>query len=157
MSGETPTTEAELLEREARLAREALSSLKAEIADSLTRAADASAWTKRYPWASVGAAAAGGVAAGVAVGSVTSRSKPSAASVEAPPFNGQPVHVEVQSASTAPKQAGRLASGIGALASAALSAATVAATQAITDIVKTSIHEAMNPPQPQPEEPTDRQ
>jgi hypothetical protein len=148
MSADEPKTEAELLERESKLARAALAGLREEITDSLRRTPDVAAWAKRYPWATLGTAAASGVAAGVAVGRAVRKSpEPSPAPPPPPPTAASP---EPAVAQAEPRPAGRLVSGLGTLASAAMSAAAVAATQAVTEIVKSSIHEAMHPDEKPP-------
>jgi hypothetical protein len=143
MPADEPKTEAEFLERESRMAREALLALRDKFTESLSRTPDVAAWTERYPWGSLGAAAASGLAAGVAVGKATHKSPPPAVK---PDQQGVEAHqLESSTAQAAARPSSRLISGLGALASAAMSAATVAATQAISEIVKDSIHEAMNP------------
>jgi hypothetical protein len=141
MSAEEPKTEAELLERESKLARAALTGLREEIIDSLQRTPDVAAWTKRYPWATLGTAAASGLATGVAVGRAVRKSPEP--SEPRPTTESQPAGTGSAAPQATPPPAGRLVSGLGTLASAAMSAAAVAATQAVSEIVKSSIHEAM--------------
>lgn len=142
-----PKSEAEYLERESRMARAALSRLGGEIVESIQRTPDAAAWTERYPWASLGAAAAGGLAAGVAAGKAFRGARAPAPEPAQPAADAPPLDASTAQAATQPS--GRLVAGLGTLASAALSAAAVAATQAISEIVKESIHEAMHPDQAQ--------
>lgn len=148
---EEPKNEADYLERESRVAREALVAMRGEITKSLGRTADVSAWTRRYPWASLATAAAGGLAAGVAVKSAaTGKSATADAGNEQYKMNGAAHRNDSATAQASAHPAGRMVSGLGVLLSAAMSAAAVAATQAITEIVKSSVHEAMHPDEQKP-------
>ncbi|MCC7086159.1 MAG: hypothetical protein IT427_14245 [Pirellulales bacterium] len=136
-----PKTEAEFLSRESQLARAALLGLRGEIAASLSRTSDVAAWTERYPWGSLGTAAAGGLAAGGVVGKAIRHTPKSTGE---PERRHSETHPDSAAHATA-QPAGRLVSGLGTLASAALSAAAAAATEAMGEIIKSSIHEAMRP------------
>ena len=68
MSSLDKLTQEEYFQRESQLARDGLARLKDEMLDSLSRSADMSAWTVRFPWASLGTAAVAGVATGWALG-----------------------------------------------------------------------------------------
>jgi hypothetical protein len=57
-------SEAEYLANEAALARAAIQATIRELTQSVGHAANPALWTRRYPWAAVGIAAAAGVAAG---------------------------------------------------------------------------------------------
>jgi hypothetical protein len=137
---EEPKTEDEFLDRESRLAREALVRLRHEALESLARTADIDAWAERYPWQSLGVAAAGGLGAGWAIGRTFRRkSAPSATSGE----NDAAID-----RSTAPPAAHRLVSGLGTLTGVVASTAFTAAAEALTAIVKDTVHNALNPQVP---------
>ena len=61
------TSEAELLKGEAAQAQAALRAKLSDARTALKQSADLRAWTEKYPWWSVGAAAAAGLAAAVLV------------------------------------------------------------------------------------------
>ncbi|HTQ39390.1 MAG TPA: hypothetical protein VMJ32_10195 [Pirellulales bacterium] len=132
-------TEAEFLEREARLAREALQRLRGEMFDSLKRTADAAAWTREYPWQSLGTAAIAGLGTGWALGSTFRRNRSADSSESA----GQTE--AVAESAEAPSAASRLVGGLGTLTGALASAAFTAAAEAIKDIVTESVHNAIHP------------
>jgi len=58
---------ADSLDREAQQARDAISHSLDQLRDSLKDAGDVRAWTRQYPWASVGVAAAAGALAALAI------------------------------------------------------------------------------------------
>ena len=61
------SSEAELLKSEAAQAQVALRAKLSDLQTALKQSADIRAWTEKYPWWSVGAAAAAGLAAAVAI------------------------------------------------------------------------------------------
>jgi hypothetical protein len=67
-------SETEYLAREADQARAAITATMDQMRDSLKEAADVRAWARRYPWATLGAAAAAGFVAAKAVLPKRSRS-----------------------------------------------------------------------------------
>jgi ElaB/YqjD/DUF883 family membrane-anchored ribosome-binding protein len=133
----------EFLQRESRLARESLRQLRGEVLDSLKRTADAAAWTREYPWQSLGTAAVAGLGTGWALGKTFWRNR-SADSVE----SVQPTETGVES-TEAPSAASRLVGGLGTLTGALASAAVTAAAEAIKEIVTESVHSAIHP-EPEP-------
>jgi hypothetical protein len=134
-----PRNEEEFLIRESRLAREALSQMRIEALESLGRTADISAWAERYPWQSLGTAAVAGVGAGWTLGR-TFRRRSSAAST----VSSAQESVDNASAPQTPA-AYRLASGLGTLTGAVASAAFAALAESLTEVVKSTVHDAMNP------------
>ncbi len=68
-------TEAEFLEHQAQLAREALQRVRGEVLQSIAHSADIRAWGQRYPWPTMGAAAAAGLGTGWALGSILAGKK----------------------------------------------------------------------------------
>jgi hypothetical protein len=60
-------TESDFLQLEGTRAREAIDETLRRLKDDLERAADVRLWTRRYPWAALGAAAVAGFAAATAV------------------------------------------------------------------------------------------
>jgi hypothetical protein len=151
---DNPRNEAEFLDRESRLAREALLRLRGEMLDSLGRTADVAAWTARYPWPSLATAAAAGIGAGWALGSTFGRK--SSSDKTAPASDQQTTESAATDESGAPHApqtppaASRLVSGLGTLTGALASAAFTAATEALTDVVKETMHDALHPDAPPP-------
>ncbi len=138
---EEPRNEAEFLDRESRLAREALRQLRNEMLDSLTRTADVDAWTRRYPWQSLGTAAIAGLGTGWALGK-TFRGKPTSYEAVAAAESG---NATVADATESPSATTRLLGGLGTLTGALASAAFTAAAEALKDMVTDSVHSALNP------------
>ena len=66
------------LEREADLARQAMSQKFDELKRSLETAADPREWARRHPWAAIGAAAAAGFAAAVVIAAPRKQPPPAA-------------------------------------------------------------------------------
>jgi hypothetical protein len=133
-----PRNEAELLERESRLAREALGQVRSEIFESLSRTADVGAWTSRFPWPALGTAAVAGVGVGWGLGRSLWRSRKTSraartAGPAAPVSPSEPTHAT-----------GRLIGGLGTLVGAFASAAVVAATEAVKEMVKEKVHETFH-------------
>jgi hypothetical protein len=141
---EEPRAEDEFLDRESRLARESLQRLRGEALESLSRSADVSAWTERYPWQSLGVAATAGLGAGWALGRTFSRK--SSASVEDQVDQG--TIDGGSSESGRPHAAQRLMSGLGTLTGALASAAFTAAAESLTGVVKQTMRDAINPAEP---------
>jgi hypothetical protein len=81
--GADKTSESELLNREVQQAKAAMDQSVADLKQSLRTAADLQLWAQHHPWLTVGAAAAGGFAAGSTIASLLSGSPP-------PDTNGQP-------------------------------------------------------------------
>ena len=153
-----PRHEAELLDREAQLARDALQRLRGEILESLGRSADISAWAARYPWPTLGAAAVAGVGAGWALGNATRREPPSSeATPTADESAGAPQAAapETAAAGAAPPAA-RLVGGLGTLAGAFASAVVGAATEAVAQVIKESLHDTLRPEDPGKQMPDDQ-
>ena len=73
MSSE-PQSEDEFLKHQSELARTGLVRLRDEAIGSLRRTADFSAWTARFPWASIGTATTAGLATGWLIGRTFRRS-----------------------------------------------------------------------------------
>jgi hypothetical protein len=141
---EEPHTEDEFLDRESRLARESLQRLRGEALESLSRSADVSAWTERYPWQSLGVSAMAGLGAGWALGRTFSRK--SSESVEDQVDQG--TIDGGSSESGRPHAAQRLMSGLGTLTGALASAAFTAAAESLTEVVKQTMRDAINPAEP---------
>ena len=140
-----PANEEEFLDQEARLAREALQRTREDAIESLSRTADVDAWTKRYPWQSLGTAAVAGLGAGWALGSAFLGS--SSERRTAPSENRDAEQVDSE-APEKPHATQRLVSGLGTLSGAIASAAFTALLEALRTSVKDSVHEAFNPAQP---------
>ncbi len=143
MMSDEPKTEAEFLERESRLAKESLAQIRGEILESLSRTADVSAWTQKYPWPALGTAAVAGVTTGWGMGRILWRSrKPPKEAAEAEPTSASSQTVSPTRATSATAS---LVGGLGTLASAMASAVAVAAAEAVKDVVKEKVHETLNP------------
>jgi hypothetical protein len=134
-----PRNADEFLQRESRLARESLRQLRGEVVDSLKRTADAAAWTREYPWQSLGTAAAAGLGTGWALGKTFWRNR-SADSFE----STRPTEAAAESAES-PSAASRLVGGLGTLTGALASAAFTAAAEALKDAVTESVQSALHP------------
>ncbi|HZZ28441.1 MAG TPA: hypothetical protein VFE46_10605 [Pirellulales bacterium] len=136
----------EFLEHESQLARESLRRLKGEMLDSLKRTADAPAWTRRYPWPSLGTAAVVGLGTGWALGRTLWRKKSNV-----PPDDFDEAAMPTASDQAAayneekPSAASRLMGGLGTLTGALASAAVTAAAEAIKDMVTDSVQSALHP------------
>lgn len=141
---EEPRNADEFLDRESRLAREALRQLRGEALESLSRSADVSAWAERYPWQSLGVAATAGLGAGWALGR-TFRRKPSESVDRSMDYETEGV---ATSESDRPHAAQRLMSGLGTLTGALASAAFTAAAESLTEVVKQTMRDAINPAEP---------
>jgi hypothetical protein len=126
----------EYFQREAQQAREALARLKGELVESLGRTADPIAWTKQYPWASLGTVAAAGVAAGWTVGRAFRKTRP------ADDAAGEPVMGE---AFEKPSAGSRLVGGLGTLAGSIAAAVATAAAESLGDLVKDTIRDSLHP------------
>lgn len=146
---EEPANEEEFLDQEARLAREALERTREDALESLGRTADVSAWTKRYPWQSLGTAAAAGLGAGWALGSAFGRSS-SDSRVE--PEENEDVQRADSEPVEKPHATQRLVSGLGTLSGAIASAAFTALLEALRTSVKDTVHDAFKSPEPAAEE-----
>lgn len=138
-----PANEEEFLDQEARLAREALQRTREDALESLGRTADVSAWTKRYPWQSLGTAAVAGLGAGWALGSAFGRG-----SSERSDEPGEDVPRADSESPEKPHATHRLVSGLGTLSGAIASAAFTALLEALRTTVKDSVHDAFNPEPP---------
>jgi hypothetical protein len=137
-----PKNADEFLQRESQSARDALKQLRGEMLDSLKRTADAAAWTKRYPWQSLGTAAIAGLGTGWALGK-TFRRNPS---TERAASENQPEQAAAAAESAeSPSAASRLVGGLGTLTGALASAAFTAAAESLKDLVTNSVHSALNP------------
>lgn len=123
--------------------------MKDELADSLMRTADPAAWTKRYPWASLGTAATAGMATGWTLGRAFRKSE----AVAEGAYASEPTakeKVEKQSATS------RLVGGLGTLAGSIAGAAATAAAESLGSFVKDAIHNSLQPePAPEPTTPQD--
>jgi hypothetical protein len=143
MMSDEPKTEAEFLERESRLAKESLAHVRGEILESLSRTADVSAWTQRYPWPALGTAAVAGVTTGWGMGRMLWRSrKPTQAAATAESASANSYAAPSSRATSATAS---LLGSLGTLASAMASAVAVAAAEAVKDVVKEKVHETLNP------------
>jgi hypothetical protein len=142
----SPRNEAELLDQESRLAQEALTRIRGEVAESLRRSVDLGAWAARYPWPTLGTAAVAGATAGWALGAATKKKDAG----EEPASEGQAPDAssdgrEAEANQTA-HPASRMVSGLATLTGAFASAAIGAASQAVAQVVKESIHDTLRPP-----------
>jgi hypothetical protein len=155
MSSDEPHNEAEFLQRESRLAREALKRLRGDALESLKRTADPAAWTERYPWQSLGTAAVAGMGAGWALGSAF-RQKPAAATLESSSGGIGDDESGDRAAAEKPNSASRLMAGLGTMTGALASAAFTAAAEAVSQMVRESIHDALHPEESAPDEPCDQ-
>jgi hypothetical protein len=140
------TDEAEYLDREIMLAKDALANLKGEVLDSLKRSADVNAWTKHYPWQSLGTAAVTGVGAGwVAGGALWGKKKAEKAAAE----GGGPT----RQAQPEPMHAGaRMVGGLGTMVGALVSGIVGAATQSVVEVVRETVRETLKPEPSVPEQ-----
>ena len=152
-SSSAARNEEDLLENESQLARGALQRLREDIMQSLRRSADVRAWAAQYPWPTLGAAAAAGIAGGWRWGVPLAinrrwrkRWMTAAESADFP-------HSDIPHESSAGHPAARLVSGLGTFAGAFASAAIGAATQAIGEAVKELIHDTLHPETENEEEP----
>jgi hypothetical protein len=141
---EEPHNADEFLDRESRMAREALRQLRGEALESLSRSVDVNAWAERYPWQSLGVAATAGLGAGWALGR-TFRRKPSEADNRPTDYETDDMNA---SESARPHAANRLMSGLGTLTGALASAAFTAAAESLTEVVKQTMRDAINPVEP---------
>jgi hypothetical protein len=137
--------EAEFLDREIMLAKDALAKLRDETLDSFKRSADPAAWTERYPWPSLGTAAVAGVGAGWVAGkAIWGEKKPakdSADDVIGPEDTRQ-------SEPEKPHAAARMVGGLGTMVGALVSGVVGAATQSIVEVVKETVRETLKPEVP---------
>ena len=114
-------------------------SVKGELVESLGRTADPIAWTKQYPFASLGTVAAAGVAAGWTVGRAFRKS------TSADDAAGEPVMGE---AFEKPSAGSRLVGGLGTLAGSIAAAVATAAAESLGDFVKDTIRDSLHPDAP---------
>jgi hypothetical protein len=137
------TDEAEYLDREIMLAKDALAKLKVETLESLKRSADAGAWTQRYPWQSLGTAAVAGVGAGWVAGGAVWGGKKSDKEDTAAGDGEQPKQTQQ---APEPMHAGaRVVGGLGTIVGALASAIVGAATQSVAEVVKETVRETLKP------------
>ncbi len=141
MFEEHELTEDEYLQREARLATEALARLRGEITDSLRRSADVGAWTDTYPLPVIGTAAMAGLAAGWAMGHGLRKKKDSGDATD----DRKTSAASKQTTAAESHPAGRLVAGLGTLVGAFASAAVGAASQAFAGIIKDSLRDSFRP------------
>lgn len=138
-------SEAEFLDREIMLAKDALAKLRDETLDSLKRSADPVAWTERYPWPSLGTAAVAGVGAGWVAGrAMWGEKRPardSADDVIAP-------EATRQTQPERPHAAARMVGGLGSMVGALVSGVVGAATQSIVEVVRETVRETLKPEMP---------
>ena len=139
-NSDEPRNEEEFLNRESRLARESLSQLRVETLESLGRTVDVGAWAERYPWQSLGAAAVAGAGAGWTLGR-TFRRRPTAAS---PGRSAKDFEDDAAAPQESPASH-RLIAGLGTLTGAVASAAFTALAESLTEVVKSTVHDAINP------------
>jgi hypothetical protein len=145
-----PRNEEEFLDRESRLAREALTRVRMEALESLGRTADASAWAERYPWQSLGTAAVAGVGAGWALGRTFHRKSSTSTGSQRSGGSADENATENDAAAPYSKPPGaalRLMSGLGTLTGALASAAFTAVAESLTEVVKDTVHDALHPDQ----------
>jgi hypothetical protein len=138
-------SEAEFLDREILLAKEALAKVRDETLDSLKRSADPLAWTEHYPWPSLGTAAVAGVGAGWVAGRAMwgekRPAKDSADDVIGPDETRR-------SEPERPHAAARMVGGLGTMVGALVSGIVGAATQSIVEVVKETVRETLKPEMP---------
>jgi len=145
-----PRNEEEFLDRESRLAREALTRVRMEALESLGRTADVSAWAERYPWQSLGTAAVAGVGAGWALGRTFHRKSSTSKSSHRSGGSAEENAAESDAAAAYSKPPGaalRLMRGLGTLTGALASAAFTAVAESLTEVVKDTVHDALHPDQ----------
>jgi len=156
MSSE-PQSEDEFLKRQSELARTGLLHLRDEAIGSLRRTADLSAWTARFPWASIGTATTAGLATGWLIGRTFRRSPAeTAAESEAKEAAEQAADAASEAegharraqaaARGASHPAVRLMSGLGTLVGAAASAAAASAAEGLGEVLKTTLRDALVTP-----------
>ena len=152
MASNEPKNEAQFLERESRLARDALQRLRGEMVESLVRTADVNAWVERYPWPSLGTAAAAGLSAGWILGRSFSKSadpgkvkaaESSAESAARAARAAEHAARHAKSAASAIHPASRLVSGLGTLVGAFGSVLATSAAQALGDALKATMRDAV--------------
>jgi len=139
------TSEAEFLDREILLAKEALAKLRDETLDSLKRSADPVAWTERYPWPSLGTAAVAGVGAGWVAGKAMWGEKRPAKDSADDVIGREGTR---QSEPERPHAAARMVGGLGTMVGALVSGVVGAATQSIVEVVKETVRETLKPEVP---------
>src|SRR5262245_60882895 len=162
MPSDEPQSEDEFLKRQSELAREGLLQLRDETIQSLRRTADLSAWTARFPWASIGTATTAGLATGWVIGR-TVRGSPADAQAGAEAKDAAEQAADAASeaedharrAKAAAREAShpaiRLMSGLGTLVGAAASAAVASAAEGLGEALKTTLRDALVTSEPEPE------
>jgi hypothetical protein len=140
------TDEAEFLDREIMLAKDALAKLKDETLDSMKRSADVAAWTQRYPWPSVGTAAAAGLGAGWVTGGAVWGEKKAAKDLDGATVS--PAYAQAESEPTRQHASARMVGGLGTMVGALLSGIVGAATQSVAEVVRETVRETLKPEMP---------
>ncbi len=139
-----PQQEAEFLETQTRIAKEALATVLAEMKQNLAHSADVRAWANRYPWPTVATAAVAGAGAGVAVKSVISSGKHTNGAAGSPNDRISELHIEVKPKKKAEKKQGTIAGGVTWLLTGLATAAGEALFAATRKNVEATLRQSQN-------------